>query len=107
MSSPLIYIPGQARRPVAREAPGRRVGTTAGSHVAGELSELHSTIWLCWACKPKFDHKRHHYFYEKNLRVSGRCDGCKEYRENSHLFVHESTVVQNGRSKHGDSWLPR
>jgi hypothetical protein len=105
---PNSWTPRQraAKRLQSFEAPGKRSGKTAGSHM-DELWTLHKAIWLCWECKHKFDHVRHRYFYEKNLRVNARCDGCGEHRQNSHLFIHESTVVQNGKSRHGDSWRPQ
>jgi hypothetical protein len=49
---------------------------------------------------------RHDYFYEKNIRVQARCDGCDEHSVRAHMYIHESTVVQNRKSRHGDSWLP-
>jgi hypothetical protein len=87
--------------------PGRPVGKPAGSYMS-DLWELKKAIWLCWECRHKFDFKRHHYFYEKNLRVNGNCDGCREYRPGAHFFVHESLLVNSGgRSVSGQSWIPR
>lgn len=94
------------RRLESFAAPGRPSGKAAGSHI-DDLTEQMKAIWLCSACKYKFDHMRHSYFYEKNMRVNGRCDGCDEFHTKSHLYVHDSLVVQNGKSRHGNSWLPR
>jgi hypothetical protein len=89
------------------EAFGRRVGQSAGSYM-DDLSCQYAAIWLCWECRHKFDHKGAHYFYEKNMRVTGRCDGCRELRPNSHLFIHESTIHSpSERVRHEHSWTPR
>jgi hypothetical protein len=86
-------------------APGRRSGKLPGTHI-DDLSARLNCILLCGGCKHKFDHMRHDYFYEKNIRVSATCDGCDEHTMSAHMYIHESTVVQNRRSRHGDSWLP-
>ena len=86
---------------------GRRYGTPAGAYM-DDLSAQHKTIWLCWECRHKFNHKRARYFYEKNIRVRGRCDGCREYREDSHLFIHESLICDHGgKIRHEHIWTPR
>ena len=126
MSEPLLYLPksvapsdGWEQKPEAEkpkpsmpttnmvEAPGRKPGTTSGTYV-GDLVAMAKTIWLCWSCRYKFDHKTAGYFYEKNLRVTGRCDGCKEHRPDSHLFIHESLICdEGGKIRHGHVWTPR
>lgn len=126
MSEPLLILPNsvepsegwQAKPPAEPPAPkrpstgmvevqGRKPGTTAGSYI-DDLTALHKTVWLCWSCRGKFNHKNAGYFYEKNLRVTGRCDGCKEHRPNSHLFIHESLICdQGGKIRHGHVWTPR
>ena len=86
---------------------GRKKGEVAGSYMDG-LSSRKKTIWLCGGCRFKFDHKRAHYFYEKNLRVQGRCDGCREHRADSHLFIHESMICDHGgKIRHEHIWTPR
>ena len=101
----LIYIPGQAKRPVAREAPGRAMGKPHGSHI-GTLSEQFQTIWLCRGCSPKFDYKRHSYYRERYY-VVGACDACKDRNGRNTLYVHEKYLAgPGGRSMHGHSWLP-
>jgi len=89
------------------EAFGRKVGATAGAYM-DDLSSQHKAIWLCFQCRHKFDYKAAHYFYEKNLRVQGRCDGCREHRADSHLFIHESTICdQGGLIRNEHVWTPR
>jgi hypothetical protein len=89
------------------ETMGRKFGIAHGSYM-DDLSANHKTIWLCWSCKHKFDYKKVHYFYEKNLRVRGNCDGCRRFDVNSHLFIHESTLTDpGGKSRHGHVWTPR
>ena len=123
--APLLYLPesvqpssGWEKAPVQqkpapkpttnlREAPGRKTGQTSGTHI-DNLTALQKAIWLCWSCRHKFNERAHRYFYEKNMRVVGRCDGCKEYRGESHLFIHESLLCDiGGRIRHGHSWTPR
>ena len=89
------------------EALGKKFGVPAGSYM-DDLSSQRKAIWLCWECKHKFDYKRAHYFYEKNLRVRGNCDGCRRFDTESHLFIHESTVADpGGKIRHGHVWTPR
>jgi len=96
-----------AKRPKVAEHPGRDFGEVAGSYIDGLVARA-KTIWLCWSCRHKFDHASAHYFYEKNLRVTGRCDGCREHRPDSHLFIHESLLCDSGgKIRHGLVWTPR
>jgi len=122
MSEPLLYLPNSVKpsggwqekqkprptpRPRVVESPGRNYGQAAGSHIS-DLGEQEKAIWLCFKCKHRFDHKRAHYFYEKNLRVRGSCDACKTFDVEAHLFIHESTLTDpGGRSRHGQVWTPR
>ncbi|MHC4179981.1 MAG: hypothetical protein ACYSWU_20950, partial [Planctomycetota bacterium] len=56
----------------------------------------------------KFNYRRAHYFYEKNLRVRGSCDGCRNFDTEAHLFIHESTLAdQGGKVRHETVWTPR
>ena len=127
-SEPLLYLPNGARpsggwekktepppkpkngklKPSRlREAIGRKLGIPHGSYM-DDLSSQKKTIWLCWSCRYKFDYKKAHYFYEKNLRVRGNCDGCKRWDVESHLFIHESTVADHGgKVRHETVWTPR
>jgi hypothetical protein len=120
--APLLYLPNGTRpsegwkpQPKTKkwspsrlvEALGKKVGITAGSYM-DDLSAQKKTIWLCWSCRYKFNHKRSGYFYEKNLRVRGHCDGCKRFDTESHLFIHESTVADHGgKVRHETVWTPR
>ena len=89
------------------EAFGRKIGQPAGSYM-DDLSSQWKTIWLCWECRHKFNYKGAHYFYEKNIRVTGRCDGCRELRPDSHLFIHESRICDfGGKIRHEHVWTPR
>jgi len=89
------------------EAFGRKVGVSAGGYM-DDLSAQQKAIWLCRLCRHKFDYKRAHYFYEKNMRVRGKCDGCREFDVDSHLFIHESTIHAPGEmNRHGHVWTPR
>ena len=99
--------PGQPKPSRLREAIGRKFGIPHGTYM-DDLAAQHKTIWLCWSCRHKFAHKKHHYFYEKNLRVRGDCDGCKRWDVESHLFIHESTVADHGgKVRHETVWTPR
>ena len=106
MTSPLIYVPGAAKRPrTPQEAPGRRMGKPHGSHIAG-LYEQKQTIWLCRNCAYKFDYTKHSYYRERYY-VIGKCDACGNQNGRNTLFVHESYLAgPGGRSRHGHSWLP-
>lgn len=76
-----------------REHPGRPSRSLAGSWVTGELAARHQCIVLCWACNPKFAHRRYHYEHVTRFpTVQGKCDGCKKYTLQGKMFVHESTV---------------
>ena len=126
-AEPLLYLPNGVRpsgewapkvevRPKAKQPPqwlknieafGRRYGATAGAYM-DDLSSQYKAIWLCWECRHKFNYKGAHYFYEKNMRVSGRCDGCREFRTDSHLFIHESSICDSGGTvRHEHVWTPR
>jgi hypothetical protein len=61
---------------------------------------LGKCIWLCGACKGKFDAARHSYitqaFGAQALPfVRGRCDGCQNFHDNNVMFVHRA---------HCDGW---
>ena len=106
-----------ARRNVIRDriralkralSPGRRVGKPAGSHV-GDLQGLSQSIVLCRECRPFFapnpDRPPRDYRYDRFLRVSGKCDGCREFdhQGNLHLFVHESAIGVSHKLMFDDS----
>ena len=81
--------------------PGRPSGKLAGVWVASELAERKQAIVLCWACSPKFNHRRAQYEHVTRFPVvQGKCDGCKKYTLQGKLFIHESTV---GRRQVGNS----
>ena len=95
------------RRAAPREAPGRRIGKPHGSYIDG-LAAQRQVITLCRGCKSRFDHVRAHYYKDRRLgEVVAKCDACRELDFASALYIHESYLVQNGRTRHGQSWLPR
>ena len=73
--------------------PGRPWRKLAGVWVAGELSELKKTIWLCNWCRRKFNHRKHNYHQVKRYPVTSNCDGCKAWVSSGlFLYHHESRV---------------
>lgn len=119
-ASPKLYLPGhmagvaksrghQVRPQLQlRESPGRKVGATEGGWIS-DLVETCKAIVLCWACKPKFDHKVNHYYKdEKFPYCQGVCDGCRKYAVQGQLYVHESFLTgPGGKTTSGQTWTPR
>ncbi len=89
------------------EYPGRNVGKPAGSHI-DELASQRMTLVLCWACQPKFSHKRHHYYKDQKFPfVRGKCDGCRKHSERAKIYLHESFLTDpGGRTTSGQIWTP-
>ncbi len=99
--------PGRLSPSRVVEALGRKFGVPHGTYV-DDLSANHKTIWLCWSCRHKFGEEKAHYFYEKRLRVRGKCDGCRRWDVESHLFIHESLLAEpGGNTRHKQIWTPR
>ena len=71
---------------------GRRPGRLPGGHVT-DIADLKKAIMLCDDCKPKFASANAGYVTRASLPfVRGRCDGCSQYTNRAHLFVHHSTI---------------
>ena len=80
---------------------GRKLGKPIGGYV-DDLTALRQTVLLCEKHFRKFDHRKAHYFHEKNLRVGGKCDACREEMPgDGYLFIHESRIGPRS------VWLPR
>lgn len=109
MANPTILIPSKwtpirtiLSRLKGMEDKGRPKGRAIGGYIAGDLAELKKMIILCPLCKHGFDWKKHHYynitFYDQ-VRARGKCDICREERNDLHMYLHESLL--------GQSWTPR
>lgn len=97
-SAPLIHVPGQAERPVARESPGRPNGKPHGSYIDG-LACQRQTIWLCFKCHSRFNYRAYGYS-RKEYSVIGSCDACRDLNYQNRLFVHDSFFVEKGSHVH-------
>ena len=107
-TSPWILVPRYryCKAPL-KEAPGHKVGTTAGSYI-DDIVALQKTVVLCWACQPKFNYKKYGYYKDRKFRcVQGTCDGCRNFNPQSAFYIHESFLgTTDGRMKAGQCWTP-
>ena len=85
------------RRLQSLVAPGRRIGSVAGSYVT-DLAEIQQAIILCWACEDKWKKIAKRYQYEARNQynkiyggVHGMCDGCREPGAQRRLYLHMSS----------------
>ena len=74
-----------------------------------DLAELQKAIILCFGCAHNFDHKRSHYYKDRKFPwVVGRCDGCRVFSPQAHLYIHESLLTgYKGRTRSGQVWTQR
>lgn len=87
--------------------PGRPQTQLPSSWVA-DLVALQKAIVLCWACQPKFDHKRNHYYKDMRFQFhQGQCDGCRSFAAQGKMYVHESCLAEpDGRLMSGQVITP-
>lgn len=76
------------RRLKAAEAPGRREGSLAGTHI-DDLAATGKAVWLCWSgCQQKFNAESYGYVQKPGLpTVRGHCDGCGQFSVQMRMFV--------------------
>lgn len=90
------------------EAPGRKVGRTAGGYI-DDLCQLRKSIVLCDVCQSRFYYRRAHYYRDERYGacVLSNCDGCREYTARGRLYLPEERLVDaSGMARPGQVWRP-
>lgn len=95
--------------PQPDEHPGRKYGNTVSSWMS-DLTELRKAIVLGDCCQSKFYYQRAHYHRDERWsgRVTGKCDGCRQYVTSGRLYLPEELLINSdGSSSPGQCWAPK
>lgn len=77
------------------EAPGRRVGSLAGTWNADRVA-LRKAIILCDFCAHKFNPRRVNYERWRPCTSIAKCDDCRRMSPHAVVFIHESLHELSG-----------